>query len=163
MCGSAEGRSRLTQQWNARPRHEPWPWRMDHPHTDCARGESASVKRKRCGNKRPCLPAFAPRAAVGADTTRRQGGPDLIFCLAYPPRPSSSDGRPVLLIVNRPFFVNPPPPRSPERIARHLITVNHPHSFHPTKWGWSARLPEILSSPEGVCVRNRSPRRAGRE
>ena len=31
-----------------------------------------------------------------------------------------------------PYFVNPPPPRSPERITRHLITVNHPAHNSPT-------------------------------
>ena len=40
----------------------------------------------------------------------------------------------VLLIVNRPFFDNPPPPRSPERITRHLITVNHPHTRVWLQW-----------------------------
>jgi hypothetical protein len=50
------------------------------------------------------------------------------FLLSSPPPAPELGWPPVLLIVNRPFFVNPPPPRSPERITRHLITVNHPHN-----------------------------------
>ena len=65
---------------------------------------------------------------VATTCASRRGGDTFDFLLSSPPPAPDLKWPPVLLIVNRPFFVNPPPPRSPERITRHLITVNHPHN-----------------------------------